>query len=129
MKKLLQLCFLIGIVSMGKTFANEGHTQKDINKTKFAEHKVSGHLQSTIQFDGDHLLSFGIINQSNETVKVQLLWDYTSMMSARYTQIGITGKFDLSALPEGTYRIKISSGAEIIEKAFVKTSGATPIFE
>jgi len=78
MKKLLQLCFLIGIVGMGKTFANEGHTQKDINKSKFAEHKVSGHLH---------------------------------------------------ALPEGTYKIKISSGTEIIEKVFVKTSGATPIFE
>lgn len=129
MKKLLTVLLLTGMLS--NTWASN-HNQND--KTG-AQKKTScfrieqATMQSTVVFGGDMILKFGIVSSNTTPIKVQLLWDNTSLMSANYTEQIVSDGFNLSALPAATYKIKITHGNEVVEREFIKTTESKSIFE
>ncbi len=129
MKKLLTVLLLTGMLSNAWA-TNKNQNDKTGSQKKASYYRIEqATLQSTIVFDGDKTLTFGIVSSTATPIKVQLIWDNTSLMTANYSEQFVTDGFNLSQLPAATYKIRITYGSEVVEKEFVKTTEATVIFE
>ncbi|OYU97272.1 MAG: hypothetical protein CFE21_02985 [Bacteroidetes bacterium B1(2017)] len=129
MKKLLTVLLLTGMLS--NTWAsNHNQNDKTGSQKKASCFRIEqATMQSTVVFDGDMILKFGIVSSTDTPIKVQLIWDNTSLMSANYTEQIVSDGFNLGQLPAATYKIRISHGNEVVEKEFVKTTDSKIIFE
>jgi hypothetical protein len=129
MKKLLTVLLLTGMLS-NIWASNKNQNDKTGSQKKASYFTVEqATLQSTIVFDGDKTLTYGIVSSTTTPIKVQLIWDNTSLMTANYSEQFVSDGFNLGELPPATYKIRITHGSEVVEKEFVKTTASTVIFE
>ena len=78
-------------------------------------------MESTLYYDGHDQIKIGLFQEEIEKVKFQILSaDGVVLFSARYEEDTISDIFDISALPEGNFIIRITKGSEVIEKSFFK---------
>ncbi len=129
MKKIIVALFLTSLFST--TMASEkGLNDKNGAQKKTAIYHIEkSELESTIYYDGDKFIKFGIFCNKEMNVKIQIMWDNTPMMNLNYNQQSINDGVNLSQLPAGNYSIRINYGDQTIEREFVKTTAAIAIFE
>jgi hypothetical protein len=129
MKKIISVLLLLGILTQANAAEKNQNDHKGEQKKAAVYHVENVSMQSTLKYDGDATLLFGIFSYNTLPVKVQLISGSTSLMTANYTTQSINDGFNLRQIPAGTYTLRITHGSEIIEKQFVKTTNSAPIFE
>lgn len=82
-------------------------------------------LESTVYFDGSSNLRLGLVQPEKETIKLQFVSGTTCLFSATYREQAVSEVFDLSQFPEGSFKVRLIKGSEIIEKEFFKSSPAS----
>jgi hypothetical protein len=119
----------LGILLWGKLQANNGDSI-GVAKTQNTYHIQTTAFQSTIHFDGEHLLTISLFRSQEGQAKIQLLKNGIPVFSGKYKhkQV-ITEKLDLNVLEQGVYRVRIISNGEIIEKEILKKTDAVVNFE
>jgi hypothetical protein len=120
MKKIIATLFLTGLLSQAN--ASDKNLQDKMKAHKnAATYKIEQtNLQSTIYYDGESTIKYGIFATDESQIKVQLLWDQVPMMNIKYHQQSISDGLNLSQLPAGTYYIRIYHGTEVTEKRIFK---------
>ncbi|MCF8254068.1 MAG: hypothetical protein K9I36_12085 [Bacteroidia bacterium] len=129
MKKIISALLLIGFLTQANAAEKNQSDHKGEQKKAAVYHIEQASMQSTLKYDGDAILLFGICSYNTLPVKVQLISGNTSLMTANYNTQSINDGFNLRQIPAGTYTLRITHGSEIIEKQFVKTTESAPIFE
>ncbi|MFY8110150.1 MAG: hypothetical protein ACOVO9_14215 [Bacteroidia bacterium] len=122
MKKIALISILtLGVmISSNNTFAN--NTDKNSIKNQSSVQRIeTSSMESTLYYDGHDQIKIGLFQEEVEKVKFQILSaDGVVLFSARYEEDTISDIFDISALPEGNFIIRITKGNEVIEKSFFK---------
>ncbi len=127
MKKITVLSFLtLGVMLLSNSiFAN--NTDKNSSKKQSSVQRIeTSSMESTLYYDGVDKIKIGLFQEEIEKVKFQILSsDGILLFSAKYEEDAISDIFDISALPKGSFLIRIIKGNEVIEKEFFKNNPAS----
>lgn len=129
MKKITILgIFTLGVMLLSNTsFAN--NTDKNSSKKQSSVQRIeTTSMESTLYYDGVDKIKIGLFQEEVEKVKFQILSsDGILLFSARYEEDAISDIFDISALPKGSFVIRITKGNEVIEKEFYKNNPSSEL--
>ncbi len=119
---------LIGFWTLGALASNslkaESGDRKEVNASQSVQRIETESMESTVFFDGNSRLKLGLVQANKESIKVQFVSGNTCLFSANYQAQSISEVFDLSQLPEGSFKVRVIRGDEVVEKEFFKSSPA-----
>ncbi len=122
MKKIALISILtLGVMMLSKNSSANNTDKNSIKNQSSVQRIETSTMESTLYYNGSDLIKIGLFQEEVEKVKLQILSaDGIVLFSAGYEEDTISDIFDISALPEGNFIIRIKKGKEVVEKQFFK---------
>ncbi len=122
MKRLLiTLLVALGCVTVQAGNGERLHT--DSNQKVL--HLSAPNLDLVLTYTGGDTVSVQIENQGDERLQIRLLEEGTTLLHETFGQKpSVNRVYIISALPQGTYKIRVKKGNYVVEKELVKHTPA-----
>lgn len=122
MKKL----FITLLVASGCVTVQAGNGERMVaDSNQKVMHLMVPNVDMVLTYTGGDTLSVQIDNQGDESLQLRLLEDGTTLLHDAIGQKPTVNRvYIISALPQGTYKIRLKKGNYVVEKELVKQTPA-----